>query len=131
MAGSHVHTEGNAVPNVDDTELGGLLEDLADIHAGIDLIRDGLRLLAHDRHDRPTTQLLITSLAGDADGTGVLNAIGQLIARLTDPDTNPSIRHLPLDAQKEAARQGQLTAYNLSDPDLRDTAAQACAALDH
>jgi hypothetical protein len=126
----HVHTDGNAIPNVDDTDLGGTLTDLADVHAGIDLIRGGLRLLAHDRHDLETTQVLLAVLAGSPDGTDVLGAVGQLVERLTSPDTNPILRTLPLDQQKEVAHQGWLTAHNLLDPTLRDTASQACAALD-
>lgn len=126
----HFHTAGNAVPNVDGTELGGTLTDLQAVHAGIDLIREGIRLLAHDRHDLNTTQVLLAVLAGSPDSTDVLAAIGQLVARLTNPDTNPAIRPLPLDQQKTAAHQGWLTQHNLADPDLRDTASRACAALD-
>ncbi|MFR9794258.1 hypothetical protein ACL07V_37485 [Streptomyces sp. MB22_4] len=126
----HVHTAGNAIPNVDDTELGGTLTDLASVHAGIDLIRTGIRLLAHDRHDLNTTQVLLAALAGSPDGTDVLAAIGQLVERLTSADTNPAVRALPIDQQKEAAHQGWLTQHNLTDPELRDTASRACAALD-
>lgn len=130
MSGPFPSTEGNAVPNVDDSELGGTIADLADIHAGIDLIRDGLRLLAHDRHDLNTTQVLLAVLAGSPDGTDVLAAVGQLVERLTNPDTNPALRTLPLDQQKDAAHQGWLTAHNLNDPDLRASASRACVALD-
>ena len=126
----HVHTEGNAVPSVDDTELGGILADLDGIHAGLDLIRDGIRLLAHDRHTLNTTQVLLAVLAGSPDSTDLLAALGRLIERLANPDTNPALRSLPLDQQKEAAHQGWLTAHNLTDPDHRNTASRACAALD-
>ena len=128
MAG---HTAANAVPPVDGTDLGDTLEDLADIHPGIDLIRDGLRLLALDRHDINTTQVLLAALAGSPDSTDVLAAIGQLIARLTNPDTNPALRALPTDAQKNATHQGYLTNFTLTDPDLRNSAANANAHLDH
>ncbi|MFF8910624.1 hypothetical protein [Streptomyces olivaceoviridis] len=131
MSGPFPSTEGNAVPNVDDTELGGTLADLADVHAGIDLIRDGIRLLAHDRHNLNTTQVLLAVLVGSPDGTDVLAAVGQLAERLANPDTNPALRFLPLDQQKEAAREGWLTAHNLNDPDLRASASRACAHLDH
>ena len=126
----HLHTEGNAIPSVDGTSLGDTLDDLAHIHPGIDLIRDGLRLLAHDRHTLPTTQLLIAALAGSPDSTDVLAAIGQLVERLTNPDLNPTLRTLPLDQQKTATHHGWLTAHNLTDPDLRNSAANATAALD-
>lgn len=126
----HVHTSDNAVPPITGTDLGDTLEDLEGIHAGIDLIRDGLRLLSLDRHDLNTTQVLLATLAGSPDGTDVLGAIGQLVARLTNPNSNPALRSLPLDAQKDARRQGELTAYHLGDPDLRDSASNANAALD-
>lgn len=131
MAGPYPSTPGNAIPSVDGTDLGDCLEDLAGIHPGIDLIRDGLRLLAHDRHDLNTTQLLLAMLAGSPDSTDVLGAIGHLVARLSNPDTNPALRQLPLDTQKETAHQGWLTAHNLTDPDHRHTTSNACAALDH
>ena len=41
-----VHAASIAVPSLDDTELGGVLEDTAGAHRGIDLIRDGIQLLA-------------------------------------------------------------------------------------
>ncbi|MBZ6211655.1 hypothetical protein KVH31_34735 [Streptomyces olivaceus] len=125
-----LHTTANAVPPVDGTDLGDTLEDLADIHAGIDLIRDGLRLIALARHDLTTTQVLLATLAGSPDGTDVLGAVGQLVARLSNPDSNPALRSLPLDAQKTARRHGELTAYHLGDPDLRDSTSTATAALD-
>ncbi|MFE9812437.1 hypothetical protein [Streptomyces sp. NPDC005548] len=122
---SHVHTAGNAVPGVDDTELGGILTDLADIHAGIDLIRDGLRHIALTRHSLADTQLLAVTLAGSADGTDVLTAVGELVARLTNPDTNPCLRQLPFDQQKNTQTAGENLAYNLADPDLHQHAAEA------
>ncbi|MGV9891711.1 hypothetical protein [Streptomyces sp. NPDC003395] len=130
MSGPYPSTEHNAVPNVDDTDLGGILADTADIHAGIDLIRNGIRLIAHDRHDINTTQLLLATLAGSPDGTDILGAIGQLVARLASADTNPALRTLPFEQQKKATHQGELTAYTLNDPDLRNPAANANAALD-
>lgn len=131
MTGQHVHTEHNAVPSLNGTELGGLLDDLAGIHAGIDLIRDGIRLLALDRHNRNTTQVLLANLAGSPDALDVIGLVAHLVARLTDADTNPGIRTIPLDQQKDARHQGWLTSHNLTDPDLRDTTSRACAALDH
>ncbi|MFJ6069073.1 hypothetical protein ACIQHU_39290 [Streptomyces tendae] len=127
----HVHTGDNAVPPVHGTDLGDTLEDLQGVHAGIDLIRDGLRLLALDRHDLNTTQVLLATLAGSPDSTDVLGALAHLITRLTNPDTNPALRALPLDQQKEATHQGWLTTHHLTDPDLRTSTSTACAALDH
>lgn len=130
MAGIHVHTDGNAVPNIDGTDLGDTLADLDGIHEGLDLIRDGIRLLAHDRLDLNTTQVLLAALAGSPDSTDLLGAIGQLVARLASADTNPALRTLPLDQQKQAAHQGWLTSHSLDDPDLRTSTATANAALD-
>jgi hypothetical protein len=124
-----VHTDANAVPPLDDTELGIVLDDLAGIHAGIDLIRDGLRLLAHDRLTVEQTQLLAVTLAGGTDGTDVLTAIGHLTARLLNADTNPALRTLPLDVQKDTQRHGELLVHHLADPDLHQHASNASGAI--
>jgi hypothetical protein len=124
-----MHTAANAVPPLDGTELGGLLDDLAGIHPGIDLIRDGIRLLALDRHTTDRTQLLAVTVAGGTDGTDVLTAIGLLVARLTNPDTNPALRSLPLDAQKHTQRHGELLIHHLGDPDLHQHASNASGAI--
>jgi hypothetical protein len=126
----NVHTPGNAIPNVDGTTLGDLLADLAGIHPGIDLIRDGIRLLAHDRHNTNTTQVLLARLAGDPDGSDILNAIGHLVARLADSDHNPCLRTLPFGQQCQAFKHGNRTAIELSAPELRTPASNANAALD-
>jgi len=125
-----VHTASTTVPAVDDTELGGVLEDTAGVHPGIDLIRDGIQLLATSRLTVDQTQVVLAALAGSPDSTDLLAAIGLLVARLTDTDTNPAIRSLDLAAQKTAQHQGELTAHNLLSPDLRNTTSEACAALD-
>ena len=130
MAGPHeVHTDGNAVPPLDN-ELAGLLDDLAGVHPGIDLIRDGLRLIALDRHTVDMTQTLVAVLAGGSGGLNLVNAIGQLIARLADADSNPALRTLPLEQQKQARREGQNAAYWLADPELHQTASETSAAID-
>ena len=122
-----VHTTGNAVPPLD-TDLSGALEDLAGIHPGIDLIRDGIRLLALDRHTVDGTQTLLATLAGSA-GADVITAIGHLIARLANADHNPALRTLPLDTQKATQRHGEQAAFHLSDPDLHQPASEASAAI--
>lgn len=125
----HVHTAGNAVPPVDGTDLGNTLDELTGVHPGIDLIRDGLRLLAVDRLTADQTQTLAVSLAGSTDGADVLTAIGLLVARLTNPDTNPSLRTLDLTTQKRAQGLGAYTAFTLARPDLHQHASEASAAI--
>lgn len=120
-----LHTEANAVPAIDGTELGGVLDDLDGFNAGIDLIRDGIRLIATSRLSLDETQTLCAALAGSADGTDVLTAIGHLVARLTNPDSNPALRTLPFDAQKNTQRAGECLTFHLSDPDLHQHAANA------
>jgi hypothetical protein len=125
MGANDVHTADNAVPSLDDTELGGLLEDLAGFHPGIDLIRDGIRLLALDRHSLDRTQTLSAVLAGSTDGTDVLTAIGLLVARLTNPESNPALRGLTFEQQKNTQKAGEALVFDLADPDLHQHAADA------
>lgn len=122
-----VHTADNAVPPLDN-ELAGLLDDLTGIHPGIDQIRDGIRLLALDRHSLDRTQTLVAALAG-SEGADLLTLLALTVQRLTNPDTNPSLRTLPLDQQKETQRHGEQAAYLLTDPDLHQPAAEAAAAI--
>jgi hypothetical protein len=121
----NVHTDGNAIPPLKGTELGDLLEDLAGVDAGIDLIRDGLRLLALQRHSLDRTQTLAVTLAGSPDGTDVITALALTVARLTNPDTNPSLRSLDFDQQKNTQQAGEHLVYALSDPDLHQHASDA------
>lgn len=125
-----VHTPGNQIPALS-PELEDLFEDLAAVHdAGIDQILSGLRLIALSRHTVDRTQTMVAVLAGGADGLNLVAAIGQIIARLADADTNPALRQLPLDQQKNAQRAGELAYLALSDPDLHQTASETCAAID-
>jgi hypothetical protein len=130
MSAHDVHTPGNAVPPLTDTELGGLLDDLYGFDEGIDLICDGIRNIALRRLPADRVQLLLATIAGSPDATDVVGAFGRLVERIADADNTPALRDLPLDAQKRAQRQGELTAHALTDPDLRAPASNACAALD-
>ena len=129
MASNPLHTEANAIPSVNGTPLGDVLDDLANIHPGIDLIRDGLRLIAHDRLTTDQTQTLTVTLAGSTDGTDVVTAIGLAVARLTDPDTNPALRGLDLNRQKNAQGWGAYLAFTLARPDIHQPASEASAAI--
>ncbi|MFD4795988.1 hypothetical protein [Streptomyces anulatus] len=122
-----VHTAGNAVPPLD-PDLADTLDDLTGIHAGINLIRDGISLLALTRHTADETQTLLATLAGSA-GADVITAIGHLVARLANADHNPALRTLPLDVQKTAQRHGEQAAFHLTDPDLATHASEASAAI--
>lgn len=125
-----VHTADNQVPPLND-ELEGLFEDLAAVHdAGVDQILAGLRLIALSRHTVDRTQTLIAVLAGGADGLNLVTAIGEVVTRLSDSDTNPALRTLPIDQQKNAQRAGELAHLALSDPELHQTAAETCGAID-
>jgi hypothetical protein len=118
---------------LDGTELEGLLEDLTDgsnIHPGIRQIADGIRAIAEDQTlDIPGTQLVLAQLCGNAD-VDTVTIIGALHAWLTNPATNPALRTLPDELRKTVQHQGELADYALRDPDLRQPAATACAALD-
>jgi hypothetical protein len=125
-----LHTDGNAVPALDD-EMAGLFDDLAAVQdVGVDQILAGLRYLALSRHTADHTQTLIATLAGGSDATNVTALIGQVIARLSDADTNPALRHLPLEQQKTARLAGENTFRALADPDLHQYAAETAAAID-
>ena len=128
----HPYTS-TTVPPVDGTDLGDTLDELGTdpIHPALTLIRDGIQQLAEDQHDLNTTQVLLAALAGSPDGNDLLGALGLLAARLADPDTNVALRTLPFDRQCQAYKHGWETARTLNDPELRNPASNACAALDN
>jgi hypothetical protein len=107
--GTHVHTADNAVPPLND-DLAGVLDDLVGFHRGLDLIADGVRLLALDRLTIPQTQTVVTMLAGSTDPAGtqidVAALIAALVARLLNADENPALRTLPTDTQDQARTAG-------------------------
>jgi hypothetical protein len=128
MAANSVHTPGNAVPALD-ADLDGLHEDLRGIHPAIDLILDGYRLLALDRHTTDMTQTLIAAIAGGSDGTNLTNLGGQTIARLANPDSNPALRDLPLNQQKRIQLHGETAAFALNHDQLAQFASDTSAAI--
>ncbi|WP_331756172.1 hypothetical protein OHA04_45625 (plasmid) [Streptomyces sp. NBC_01590] len=127
MTTNPLHTDGNQVPPLDD-DLAGALDDLDGIHPGIDLLRNGIRLLALDRHTTDNTQTLLAALAG-SNGADILTALAHLVARLSTADTNPALRHLPLDQQKATQQHGETALYDLTDPDLHQPASDASGAI--
>lgn len=124
-----VHTDANAVPPLDGTELGDLLDDLSGFDAGIDMLCDAVRLIALSRHSLDRTQTLTVALAGSPDGTDVLTLIGLAVARLTNADSNPALRGLDLTAQKATQLHGELLVHHLGDPDLHQHASNASGAI--
>ncbi len=130
MAGPHeVHTDGNAVPPLD-PELAGLIEDLTGIDPGIDLLCDAARWIALSQHSVDHTQTLSVTLAGSPDGTDALTLIGLLVARITNPDSNPALRDLPFDRQKNTQLHGErLVRHIADDHDLHQHASNASGAI--
>ena len=117
---------------LDGTELDGLLDDLtngSNIHPGIHQIAAGVRAIAEDPTlDPAATQLILAQLCGNAD-TDAVTIIGALTAWLTDPTTNPALLQLPEEARKTIQHQGELAAFELSNPDARIPAATASDVL--
>jgi hypothetical protein len=107
--GTHVHPADNAVPPLND-DLAGVLDGLVGFHHGLDLIADGVRLLALDRLTIQQTQTVVTMLAGSTDPAGqqidVTALIAALVARLLNADENPALRTLPTDTQTQARTAG-------------------------
>ncbi|MEV5915732.1 hypothetical protein AB0M00_43480 [Streptomyces chartreusis] len=130
MSGPFPSTDGNQVPPLG-PDLEDLLEDLTAVHCpGVDQIVAGLRYIALTRHTVDRTQTLISVLAGGSDGLNLVTAIGEIVARLADADTNPALRTLPINRQKDAQRAGELAHLALTDPELHQTAADTCGAID-
>lgn len=123
-----VHTDGNAIPPID-PELAGVLEDLDGVHYAIDQIRHGVESLAMERLTKSQTQTVLYSLAG-AEGTDILTALALVVARLTNPDSNPSLRTLPLDQQKTIHHLGELYGHDTADLAPRHHIADAIAHID-
>lgn len=110
------------------TDLDGTLDDLSGIHPGIDLVREGLALLANSTHTADRLQTVIAALAG-SDGADVLAAIAHTVEHLTNPDIQPAVAGLPAERRKACELSGQLAAYTLNDPGLRTHTGNASAAI--
>lgn len=124
----HVHTEGNAVPPLDE-QLADLIDGLRGTNPGLDQIADGLQHLALQRHTTDQTQTTIARLAGNADDDAIA-VIGHLIARLTNADSNPGLRTLPLDLQKKTQHEGEDALFALTDRHIHQPAAEAAGSID-
>ena len=125
-----VHTADNEMPPLH-PELEGLLEDLAAVHdEGMDLLIAAARHIALARRTVDKSQTMIAALGGGSDGTNYATVLGHLVARLSDSETNPSLRTLPLEQQKTARLAGEIAFRAFADPDLHQTASNTSAAID-
>ncbi|MFH9389855.1 hypothetical protein ACH4KV_24235 [Streptomyces albidoflavus] len=119
------------IADVDGTPLGDAITDTSGVHEGVDLIREGLLLIASSPMPLDRVPTIISTLAGGAsDNPDIVTAIGHLIARLTDASTNPALADLPEQQQKDVERQGADALYRLTDPWLREPASEAAALID-
>ncbi|MFD5899144.1 hypothetical protein [Streptomyces sp. NPDC060366] len=123
-----VHTAGNAVPPID-PELAGVIEDTTGVHAGIDLITQGIELLALDRLTTDRTQTVLATLAG-SEGADIITALALLVARLADSDSNPSLRGLPHPTQRTVRQLGEQHAYLTAATAPRAAVADAIGHID-
>ncbi|MFC7794620.1 hypothetical protein [Streptomyces cinereoruber] len=117
----------NPVPPLDDDGLGGILDDTAGIHPGIDLIRDGLRLLALDHLTRDQTMSILAALAGAEQN--LADGIGHLVERLTS-DANPALAGLAPEVSKIVRFHGERYRFETTEYGSRPHAAEACALID-
>ncbi|WP_033239957.1 hypothetical protein [Streptomyces albidoflavus] len=119
------------IADVDGTPLGTALMDTSGVHEGIDLVREGILLLASSPLPLDRVPTIIATLAGGTiDEPDIITAIGHLIARLTDASTNPALADLPEEQQKNVERQGAEALYRLTDPWLREPTSEAAALID-
>ncbi|MFI0929711.1 hypothetical protein ACH4TP_38170 [Streptomyces sp. NPDC021012] len=116
------------VPPLDEDGLGGVLEDTAGFHPGVDMIRDGIRLLALDRLTVEDTKNVLAALAGFEQS--VVTAIGFLVERLTNPDTNPALDVLDAETAKRVQTYGEQYRYELAEFGPRQHAAEAIGLID-
>lgn len=118
------------VPPLDENGLGGTLEDLSGFQlAGLDMVLDGLRLLALSRLTPEQTTNALVALTGDSDGDGVITAIGQLVERLTNPDTNPALDVLDAETAKDVQVYGERYRHELAEMNPGHLAAEAVARI--
>ena len=116
------------------TDLDDVLDHLAGLDwiPGIGTILTGIReaqtAVLAGRLDLDATQTLIATTAGSA-GADLITALAHLAATATNPDTNPALRHLPLDQQKDTQHHGEIALYALTDTDLHQPASEASAAI--
>ncbi|HEY5835015.1 hypothetical protein [Streptomyces sp.] len=123
-----MRTADAVVPPLDE-EIEGLLDDLDGIHAGVDLIRAGFRVLGLAALDRERTQTVLAALGG-SEGADVMSLLAATIQRLTSYDANPALRGLGDDTAKDVRRIGEAVAFDTATSFPRDLVSEACARID-
>lgn len=117
------------VPLLDDDHQ-ALLGELAGVHPALDQILSGFRILALARLTTEQTQTVLHVLGGStSEGTDLLGVIAATVRRLTDPDTNPALRHLPTEQQDTARQYGDQYAHYDAEFAPRELIAEANAAI--
>lgn len=105
--------------------------DLAGVSTAIDMIRAGLRSIATTRHTLDETQTLIAVLAGASDDTtDILGLLTATVARLADPDTNPTLHTLPATDQDNLRRLAEAVRYDIAQYAPRDLVREMPACIE-
>src|SRR5690349_5065662 len=82
-----------------------------------------------DRLSLGQTQTVLAALAG-SDGADVLGLLAAVVARLTTADSNPALRVLDGDEQKNVRRIGEAFTFDIAAYAPRDLVGEACARID-
>ncbi|MEU8469567.1 hypothetical protein AB0F30_16865 [Streptomyces sp. NPDC029006] len=115
------------------SDLDEVLDTLTELEdEDLDRIVAGFRGLVHRARtgqlDVNATQVIIAALAASPDSADVIGACAYTIAELTDHNT--ALDSLANEHRKDVVEAGQEAVSDLTRPTLRNTASQACAALD-
>ncbi|MFB7359581.1 hypothetical protein [Streptomyces gardneri] len=119
----HIPGEATPIPPLDEDGLGGVLDDTAGLHSDINQIRDSIRNLALSPLTVEDTKNVLAALAGAEQN--LVTAIGFLVERLTNPDTNPALEHLDAETAKQVQAYGEQYRYELAEFGPHQHAAQA------
>jgi hypothetical protein len=112
-----------------DADLTFLLDGLGGAHPGIDLIRDGLRLLAGAELDADRTQIVLYDLVG-GESLDILTAVALVVRRLTDSATNPALRTLSSSARQNLRDVGACVDEDIAEFVPRQLVADAIGLID-
>ncbi|MFJ3699523.1 hypothetical protein ACIPW9_36265 [Streptomyces sp. NPDC090052] len=111
--GTHVHTADHAsAPLSDDfaARLATLTGFLPGTQAGmgVEMVLNGLRIMATATKDRAQIATLLTLTAGEAHNQDdLVGLIADLVLHLTNPDTTPALNELPADTRDDVRARGK------------------------